>query len=147
MRLRGRAMAEISGNLDGTPMAPESSPNTSDADRKAVRPKGWIWPTVVSVLVGIALTLLIYPMPAPARTFVALAAVAGVLIVGGLVTLIVLIPAAGSNPEVKTEFYSARAAYLCVITGLVVLGIIAIGAVFARVMLMFTGNAGSLGVH
>jgi len=58
------------------------------------------------------------------------------LIVGGLVTLIVLIPAAGgSNSDIKTEFFSARAAYLCVITGLVLFGIVAIGAVFARVVL------------
>ena len=89
---------------------------------------------------GIALTTVISRVPAPTRTFVAIFAAAGVLVVGGLVTLIVLIPAAGSNPDVKTEFYSARAAYLCVITGLLLFGVVAIGAVFARVML-------NIGVH
>ena len=106
----------------------------------AARRKNWIWPTVVTVVAGIALTIVICRLPAPARTFVTIAAAAGVLVVGGLVTLIVLIPAAGSNPEVKTEFYSARAAYLCVIAGLILFGVVAIGAVFARVMLIVGGH-------
>jgi|ERR1700722_6535853 hypothetical protein len=123
-----------------TSAAPERTANRSEEDTKTPDRKHWMWPTGLTVLSGIALTIVISRVPAPTRTFVAIFAAAGVLVVGGLVTLIVLIPAAGSNPDVKTEFYSARAAYLCVITGLVLFGVVAIGAVFARVML-------NVGVH
>jgi hypothetical protein len=139
-------MEEIPKHPDGAsePAATGSARNTtatqpaatsSAKDAPAAPRKHWILPTFVTVLAGIALTIVICKLPAPARTFVALSAAAGVLVVGGLVTLIVLIPAAGSDLDVKTEFYSARAAYLCVIAGLVLFGVVAIGAVFARVML------------
>jgi hypothetical protein len=88
---------------------------------------------IIGVVASIALAHLISAMPAPARTFVALGVCAGALIVGGLVFLIILIPAAGSNPDVKTEFYSARAAYNCVIAGLIAFLIVAIGAIVASV--------------
>jgi hypothetical protein len=120
--------------------ASEKTANGSEEDKKTPDRKHWMWSTGLTVLSGIALTTVISRVPAPTRTFVAIFAAAGVLVVGGLVTLIVLIPAAGSNPDVKTEFYSARAAYLCVITGLLLFGVVAIGAVFARVML-------NIGVH
>jgi hypothetical protein len=118
----------------------ESTATGPAKDTPATRRIHWIFPTFVGVLLGVALALVICSMPAAARTFVGLSAVAGVLIVGGLVTLIVLIPAAGSNPDVKTEFFSARAAYFCVIAGLGLFGIVAIGAIFARVMLTVGGH-------
>ena len=73
----------------------EGTATSSAKGGQSARRKRWIWPMIITVLVGIVLTTAIYPMPASARTFVALSAVAGALIVGGLVTLIVLIPAAG----------------------------------------------------
>lgn len=91
-------------------------------------------PTVLAVLFVIALAMA-NRMPDTVRTFVALSIIAGALVLGGFVTLILLIPATRPNPDVKTEFLSARAAYLCVIAGLILFGIITVGAVFARVML------------
>lgn len=121
--------------------AEATKPTTSSAQSgKPASPKHWKSATFVTVLGGIALAAVIYMVPDPARTFVALAASAAVLVVGGLVTLIVLIPAAGSNPEVKTEFLSARAAYFCVIAGLILFGVVAIGAVLARVILTVGGH-------
>jgi hypothetical protein len=128
-------MEDIPMDAAVTSAASEKTPDSSEKDKNTASRKHWIWPTVVTVLSGVALTIVICKLPAPARTFVALSAAAGVLVVGGLVTLIVLIPAAGSDLDVRTEFYSARAAYLCVIAGLVLFGVVAIGAVFARVML------------
>jgi hypothetical protein len=147
-------MEEIPKHPDGAstasePAATGSAKNTTATQPTAASPainvpairrKHWIRPTIVTVLAGIVLAIVIWRMPAPARTFVALSAAAGVLVVGGLVTLIVLIPAAGSNPELKTEFYSARAAYFCVIAGLILFGVVAIGAVFARVMWTVGGH-------
>jgi len=121
--------------------APPLTGTGSTKDSPAARHTRWILPAFAGLLGGFSLAALICSIPAPAQTFVSLSTVSGVLIVGGLVTLIVLIPAAGgSNSDIKTEFFSARAAYLCVITGLVLLGIVAIGAVFARVMLTVGGR-------
>jgi len=44
------------------------------------------------------------------------------------------------NPNVKTEFYSVRAAYWCVIGGLVLFGVVSTGAVIARVLLAVRGK-------
>lgn len=133
-------MEDIPKQPEGSSPPSELTAKSSADDKQAAQRTHWILPTVVTVAAGIALTEVISRIPAPVRTFVALAAVAGVLVVGGLVTLIVLIPAAGSNPDVKTEFYSSRAAYLCIITGLMLFAIVAIGAVIARVMLTVGGH-------
>lgn len=66
--------------------------------------------------------------------YVALSAGAGTLVLGGLIFLISVIPAAASKSNIRTELYSVRAAYLCVIAGLILIGIVAIGLVFAQVM-------------
>ena len=131
-------MEEGTGLPQDIPPASPASPNitkTSTEGTPSAARRHWFLPTLLSVFAAVVLFAAIYRMPAPVRTFVALSAVAGILVVGGLTTLIVLIPAAGSNPEVKTEFYSARAAYLCVIAGLLLFAVVTIGAVFARVML------------
>ncbi len=112
-----------------------------DARKAAVRHRNIVFATTIglaSLLAGI-LWELISRMSDPARVFAALLAVAGYLVVSGLVFLVVVIPAAGSNPEVKTEFYSARAAYFCVISGLVLVGIVTIGILIALIM---TGTGG-----
>jgi hypothetical protein len=125
-------------------MATQPSAASPPEDSSAARQNRWALPAfagaLAGVLAGIALAVSICPIPAPAQTFVSLAAVAGVLIVGGLIALIVLIPAAGSNSDIKTEFLSARAAYFCVIAGLVLLGVVAVGAVSVRVMLTVGGR-------
>jgi hypothetical protein len=125
-------------------MATQPSAASPPEDASAARHQHWRLPAfagaLVGVLAGIALAVGICPIPAPAQTFVSLSAVGGVLIVGGLITLIVLIPAAGSNSDIKTEFLSARAAYFCVIAGLVLLGVVAVGAVSVRVMLTLGGR-------
>ena len=101
----------------------------------------WRGPLTVGITIAAAvalsleLTKVIYPIPGPTRTFVALSAEAGALVIGGLVFLIVLIPVAASKSDVRTELYSVRAAYLCVVAGLILLGIVAVGAVVAQVML------------
>jgi|SRR5579872_5713107 len=74
--------------------------------------------------------------PATFRPFVALGASAAFLVIMGLTTLISIIPATALNPDVKTEFFSARAAYICVLAGLILLGIVGIGAAFAQVVLV-----------
>ena len=125
---------------EGVSSSSEPTAKDSANQKSTARRTHWIAPTVVAVTGGIILTAVVSRVPGPVRTFVALSAVAGVLVVGGLVTLIVLIPAAGSNPDVKTEFHSSRAAYLCIITGLILFGIVTIGAVIARVMLTVGGH-------
>lgn len=119
-------MEEIIKEPERASQPPEGTSTGSAAGEKGAKPS-WALPAVAGVLAGSALTVFICSTPVPARTFVALAAAAGALVVGGLVTLIVIIPAVGSNPDVKTEFYSARAAYLCVVAGLMLLGAVAVG--------------------
>lgn len=53
------------------------------------------------------------------------------LIFAGLFFLIILIPAASKflKSELRTELFSVRASSLCVIAGLVIFGIVAIGLV------------------
>jgi hypothetical protein len=135
-------MEEIEKPVDGSQAAKEpatSPPTRSDRKEPARRSVTALLAFLIIAIAFLAIALylikVINGMPTPARTFVALCVAAGALVVGGLVTLIVIIPAAGSRSDVKTEFYSARAAYLCVIAGLALFGIVAIGAVFARVML------------
>ncbi len=98
---------------------------------------------VFSFTVGAALLAfwlvhhLIRVLAEPAHTFAILTASAGFLVVGGLVFLVFVIPAAASSPyagAVKTEFHSARAAYLCVAAGLLLFIVTAIGAAAAQVV-------------
>jgi len=102
----------------------------------------WLPPAVLAAfgVIAIVVSRWIYAVPPAARTFASLSALAFALIVGGFIVLMVLVPAAGSNPEVKTEFHTARAAYLCVVAGLIILSIVAIGAVFARIVLTIGGH-------
>jgi magnesium-transporting ATPase (P-type) len=75
---------------------------------------------------------LIRKLVEPAHTFGVLAACAGFLVLGGLVFLVFVIPAAASSTHaryVKTEFHSAKAAYLCVAAGLTLFIVIAVGVV------------------
>lgn len=98
--------------------------------------------TVFSFTLGAAILAfwvvhhLIYSLAEPAQTFAILTTCAGFLVVGGLVFLVFVIPAAASSPyagAVKTEFHSARAAYLCVAAGLILFMITAIGAAITQV--------------
>jgi len=91
-----------------------------------------------AIIAVVLIPWLVYALPAAPRTYVALSIVAGALTGCGVVLLIVVIPAFGSS-DLKTEFYSARAAYLCVVAGLVLFGVITVGAVFARVVLTLGG--------
>jgi hypothetical protein len=75
-----------------------------------------------------------FVIPYQTRTYVALSVVAGSLVSGGFALLIYVIPSDSSDDGVKTEFYSARAAYLSVIIGLALFVVIAVGATFARVL-------------
>ncbi len=93
-----------------------------------------------AAIIAYALVRVVYALPPPARAYVALSIVAGALVACGFVLLIGVIPAFGSlNPDLRTEFLSSRAAYLCVVAGLVLFGVITIGAVFARVVLTLGG--------
>lgn len=65
---------------------------------------------------------------------------AWVLVVLGVTNLLILIPFFGSvceNNNVKTEFFSTRAAYWCVVTGLILFVISAVGLEIVRVVSLF----------
>jgi len=68
--------------------------------------------------------------------YLALSAGAAIFVLAGLFFLIILIPAASRflKSELRTELYSVRASSLCVIAGLIMLGIVAIGLVLAQVV-------------
>lgn len=139
-----------SANEELTRGAPPTKPASSPALQPKAQPNStkdlansrasWVrqWAGLITIaaaaLLAIVLSYLIYPLCDPNRSYVALSAAAGSLVVGGLVVLIVLIPAAASKSDVRTELYSVRAAYLCVVAGLILLVIVAIGVVFAQVM-------------
>ena len=56
--------------------------------------------------------------------------VGSLLVIGGLFTLILVIPFVGKIPgrtTTRTEFFSARAAYWCVIAGLAILMVMGTG--------------------
>jgi hypothetical protein len=56
--------------------------------------------------------------------------VGSLLVIGGLVTLVLVIPFASKIPgrtTTRTEFFSARAAYWCVIAGLAILMVMSTG--------------------
>jgi hypothetical protein len=91
---------------------------------------------VVLLRLAIILVKLIYPLPYPTRMYLALSAGAAVLVLAGLFFLIILIPAASKflKSELRTELYSVRASSLCVIAGLIMFGIVAIGLVLEQVM-------------
>ena len=127
--------------------ASESSPEIHTPGPRTITKVGkrepWPWSQIAVLVIGIffvigiyGLGLCIHRMPLPFRTFETMSLSAGALVVGGLLTLIGIIPAVRLNSDVKTEFYSARAAYLCVVAGLVLFGIITIGAVLAQVVLL-----------
>lgn len=64
--------------------------------------------------------------------FTMLSAIGGLLVIVGLASLLWLIPRFAERfekSESRTEFYSARAAYWSVLTGLAVLVVLSIGAV------------------
>jgi hypothetical protein len=88
------------------------------------------------ILWGVYLAKLIYRLPDPTRMYLGLSEGAAALVLAGLVFLIVLIPAAATflKSELRTELYSVRASFLCVVAGLILFGIVAIGLVFAQVM-------------
>jgi hypothetical protein len=133
-------MDEVPNDLERLPEVPKAP--ALDNNRSSMPTPTHSALTIVAsftTIFLIALTLTYYT-PAPARTFVGFSVIAAALVVGGLITLIVLIPAAGSNPDVKTEFFSARAAYLCVVAGLLLFGVVVVGAVVARVMLTAGGR-------
>jgi hypothetical protein len=88
-----------------------------------------------AVIIAGVLTRVVYALPAAPRTYVALAIVAGALVAGGFVLLINVIPNQTPKADIKTEFYSARAAFIAVLAGLGLFAIVAIGAVVARVLL------------
>lgn len=149
----GENMSETTSNLsEGTPVAaskgvqPKEPAETQDQRLQkrveaATGNRALFWTTgVIAAVLSIILTALIYPIPAPARTFVALGVSAGALVVGGLVFLVFLIPAAGSTAQVRTEFHSVRAAYNCVLAGLIGFILIAIGAIAARIILTARGH-------
>ena len=67
----------------------------------------------------------------------------GLLVITGFVILIYVIPKAGKrnrDSESRTEFYSVRAAYWCVLTGLVVLLTVTISMAAQYVISAATGG-------
>ena len=127
----------MNNDPDGGTTQPPSSPPNEDAKR----PANWMRRSIVvsaaatAAALAIILARFIYRLPYPTRAYLALAVGAGTLILAGLAFLIILIPAGSKylKSDVRTEHYSVRAAYLCVITGLILFGIIAIGLVFSQV--------------
>ena len=134
-----------------TPGQEKPTPKIPEAENGADKRKGWksyIGP-VLAVLAFWGLLRLAhwfhwlfnrYAATSNAQVFVGLVAVAGMLVVGGLVTLVIFIPAARLNQDVKTEFYSARAAYGCVVGGLLLLILAATGAVSLRISQVLWGK-------
>lgn len=103
----------------------------------------WIIPiaifgALVLVIMKLAITFvkLIYPLPYPTRMYLALSTGAATLVLVGLFFLIILIPLASRSfkSELRTELYSVRASSLCVISGLIMFALIAIGLILAQVM-------------
>lgn len=135
--LRATTGAQPSG---GPPLAPPPQPTPTSEPKKS----GSSWGPGLTVAVTTAGFVLlasivgfcIYPLGYPTRAYVALAATATGLVLAGLLFLIVWIPAASKyfKPDLRTELYSVRAAYVCVIAGLIMFGIVAIGVVLAQVM-------------
>lgn len=114
------------------------------ANQPESRFASWIprWPDVIPITILLALAIVlvelsnvlfkrIYPLPYPTRMYLSLSAGAAILIFAGLFFLIILIPAASKflKSELRTELFSVRASSLCVIAGLVIFGIVAIGLV------------------
>ena len=154
------AADRLQGAIMGTPPAPSqehsnpenavaSSPASADqraapSTQKPLRDIAQRFRrTVFSFTVGAALLAfwlvhhLIRVLAEPAHTFAILTACAGFLVVGGLVFLVFVIPAAASCQyagAVKTEFHSARAAYLCVAAGLLLFIVTAIGATATQLL-------------
>lgn len=126
-------VAGITNGLDAAPTPPDNT-----VPRPESSPRQTFWRAVIAIVFSFVLysiVVIVYGLPASVRTFVALSVAAGALVVGGLLTLIVVIPVVDLKSDVKTEFYSARAAYLCVIAGLALFAVITIGAIFVQVAL------------
>ena len=77
---------------------------------------------------------LIAGFPSEIKVFAGLITVSIYLIAGGFVILIFIIPVSGPCSEIKTEFYSARAAYFCTIAGLVLAIVVSMGLIVALEM-------------
>jgi hypothetical protein len=93
--------------------------------------RGRVLLIVLSLLfvLGIAAWTLVWRIPSDNRLFASLLTISLCFVAGGLVSLVLVIPAAGSDCEVKTEFYSAKAAYYCVVTGLAMAIVVTIGMI------------------
>jgi hypothetical protein len=126
------------GSLPPVPPSPTGESHSTWVQRWSDAIPIAIFGLLVVALVKLAIILikLIYPLPYPTRMYLALSAGAGVLILAGLFFLIILIPAASRflKSELRTELYSVRASSLCVIAGLIIFGIVAIGLVLAQLM-------------
>lgn len=113
----------------GSDSGPEAAPESKNGSHRLRNTL--LLSQFAALLAGVVAWNAIWRVPAEVRLFAGLMTVSGYLIVGGLVTLLFIIPAAGSDPEVKTEFYSSRAAYWCVISGVILMGIVVTGVVLA----------------
>lgn len=91
---------------------------------------------IVLLKLAIILFHLMYPLSYPTQMYLSLSAGAAILILAGLFFLIILIPAASKflKSELRTELYSVLASSLCVIAGLIMLGIVAIGLVSTQLI-------------
>jgi hypothetical protein len=70
--------------------------------------------------------------------FTILAVIGGLLVLVGMGSLLWLIPLLAEHfqkSEARTEFYSARAAYWCVVVGLGVLAVLAVSAALLMILI------------
>lgn len=75
------------------------------------------------------------------KVFIQVLIVGAVLVLIGLATLLVAIPLLAKwykDSDARTEFYSSRAAYFCVVVGLVILIIVAVGACALAIVRVLT---------
>ncbi|HEX8815116.1 MAG TPA: hypothetical protein VF753_06420 [Terriglobales bacterium] len=93
-------------------------------------------PAVVLLVLPFLLLWLIGHQPYPTRMYLALSSGAAVSVLTGMFFLVSLIPFASKvlKSELRTELYSVRASYLCVIAGLVMLAVVTIGLVAAQLI-------------
>jgi hypothetical protein len=84
---------------------------------------------VLASVTGLFVRSAICKLSPEIRVFAGLLAISLYLVAGGLASIMFVIPAAGPDYEVKTEFYSVRAAYMCVIAGLVLAVIVSVGMI------------------
>jgi hypothetical protein len=87
---------------------------------------------IVSLLLvgsGVVAWNLVWRIPPEYRLFSGLLTISLYFVAGGLVSLIFVIPAAGTDYEINTEFYSVRAAYFCVFGGLAMAVAVTVGMI------------------